>query len=190
MSVKGKSKDDINSRKDLEMHCKRRKLNLQVTDDGVGGRREVMPTAPYVLSKEQRKVLCEWICGLKFPDGYASNLSRCVDRTNWWLHNLKSHDCHVFMERLLPIATRELLPSSVWKVLTELSQFFRDLCLKKVHMNDVIQLESSIAEIRCTVERIFSPSFFNVMKHLPIHFPYELRVGGLLQFRRMYSYER
>ena len=82
MSVKGKSKDDINSRKDLAIHCKRRKLNLQVTDDSVGGRREVMPIAPYVLSKEQRKVLCEWICGLKFPDGYASNLSRCVDRTN------------------------------------------------------------------------------------------------------------
>ena len=59
MSVKGKSKDDINSRKDLAIHCKRRKLNLQVTDDSVGGRREVMPTAPYALSKEQRKVLCE-----------------------------------------------------------------------------------------------------------------------------------
>ena len=71
MSVKGKSKDDINSRKDLAMHCKRRKLNLQVIDDGVGGRREVMPTAPYVLRKEQRKVLSEWICGLTFPDGYA-----------------------------------------------------------------------------------------------------------------------
>ena len=53
----------------------------------------------YVLSKEQRKVLCEWICGLKFPDGYASNLSRCVDQTNWWLYNLKSYDCHVFMEQ-------------------------------------------------------------------------------------------
>ena len=150
----------------------------------------MMPTAPYVLSKEQRKVLCEWICGLKFPDGYASKLSRRIDQTNWWLHNLKSHNCHVFMERLLPIATRELLPSSVWKVLTELSQFFRDLCLKKVHMNDVIRLESSIAEILCKVERIFSPSFFNVMEHLPVHLPYELRVGGPLQFRWMYSYER
>jgi len=106
-------------------------LNLQVIEDGVGGRREVMLTAPYVLSKDQRKVLCEWICGLKFPDRYASNLSRCVDGTNWWLDNLKSHDCHVFMEWLLPIATRELLTSNVWKVLTELSQFFRDLCLKR-----------------------------------------------------------
>ena len=91
MNVKGKSKDDINSRKDLAMHCKRRKLNIQISSIADGGQREVMPTAPYVLSKEQRKVLCEWICELKFLDGYASNLSRCVNRTNWWLHNLESH---------------------------------------------------------------------------------------------------
>jgi len=140
MNVKGKSKDDINSRKDLATHCKRRRLHVQVTDDSDGHRREVMPPAAYVLNKEQRKVLCDWICNLKFPDGYAFNFSRCVDRTNGWLHNLKSHDYHVFMEYLFPIATRELLPLNVWKVLTELSQFFRDLCVKRVHMNDVIRL--------------------------------------------------
>ena len=98
MNVKGKSKDDINSKKDLATHCKRRRLHVQITDGGNGDRREVMPPAPYVLTKEQRKVLFNWLCDLKFPDGYASNLSRCVDRTNWWVHNLKSHYCHVFME--------------------------------------------------------------------------------------------
>ena len=102
-------------------HYKRRRLHVQETDAGDGDRREVMPPTPYVLSKEQRKMLCNWVCDLKFSDGYASNLSRCVDHTNGWLHGLKSHDCHVFMERLLPITTRELLPSNVWKVLTELS---------------------------------------------------------------------
>ena len=113
MNVTFKSKDDINSRKDLAMHCKWRKLNIQISSVVHGGQRAVMPTAPYVLSKEQRKVLCDWICELKFSDGYASNLSRCIDRTNWWLHNLKSHDYHIFMERLLPIATREVLPGNV-----------------------------------------------------------------------------
>jgi len=113
MNVKGKSKDDINSRKDIAMHYKRRKLNIQICSVADRGQREVMPTAPYVLNKEQRKVLCDWICALKFSDGYASNLSRCVDRTNWRLHNLKSHDYHIFMERLLPIATREVLPGNV-----------------------------------------------------------------------------
>jgi len=78
MNVKGKSKDDINSRKDLAMHYKRRKLNIPISSIADGGQREVMLTAPYVLSKEQRKAF-GWICELKFSDGYASNLSRCVD---------------------------------------------------------------------------------------------------------------
>jgi len=98
MNVKGKSKDDINSRKDLTTHYKRKRLHVQATDSGDVDRREVMPLAPYVLNKEQRKVLCNWVCDLKFLDGYASNLSRCVDRTNGWLYGLKSHDCHVFMK--------------------------------------------------------------------------------------------
>ena len=101
MNVKDKTKDNINARKDMFTHYKRRRLNVRV-EGGERSRREVMPEAPYVLRKEQRKVVCEWIRKVKFPDGYASNLSRCVDMRTALLHNLKSHDCHVFMQRLLP----------------------------------------------------------------------------------------
>ena len=73
------------------------------------------------MGKEEVKALCECLKQLKLPDGYANNLSRCVDGKNTKLHYLKSHDCHIFTERLLPIAVRELLPPNVWKVLTELS---------------------------------------------------------------------
>ena len=36
MNVKGKSKDDMNSRKDLATHCKCRRLHVQATDSGNG----------------------------------------------------------------------------------------------------------------------------------------------------------
>ena len=52
------------------------------------------------------------------------------------------------------------------------------MCAKKVHMNDVVRLQNNVAEILCKAERIFSPSFFNVMEHLVVHLPYELKVGG------------
>ena len=52
MNVKGKSKDDINSRNDLSMHCKQQKHNIQICSVANGGQREVMPAAPYVLRKE------------------------------------------------------------------------------------------------------------------------------------------
>jgi len=79
MNVNDKTKDDLNARKDMLTHCKRRRLNVRVVEAGEGSCQGVMPQAPYVLKKEHRKVVCEWIRKLKFPDGYASNLSRCID---------------------------------------------------------------------------------------------------------------
>jgi len=103
MNVKDKTKDGLRARKDMSTHCKRRRLAVQVIDDGEGSVREVMPPGPYVLTKDQRKKVCKWIRSLKFSYGYASNLGRCVDMRNGVLHNMKSHDCHVFMQQLVPL---------------------------------------------------------------------------------------
>lgn len=50
------------------------------------------------------KVVCRWLNKLRISDGYASNLARCADHKSRKLHGMKNHDCHVFMEHLLPIA--------------------------------------------------------------------------------------
>lgn len=42
----------------------------------------------------------------------------------------------------------------------------------------------------CDLEKIFPPSFFDVMEHLPIHLPHEAILGGPVQFRWMYPFER
>ncbi|XP_021719113.1 uncharacterized protein LOC110686833 [Chenopodium quinoa] len=102
---------------------------------------------------------------------------------------MKSH-CHVFMERLLPVAMRELLPDNVWKAVTEISQFFRDLCSYTIKVDDVTRLEKNIPEILCKLEKIFPPAFFNSMEHLPVHLPHEVKVGGPVQYRWMYPFER
>ena len=68
------------------------------------------PKACYTLDKIGKKVLCEWVKNLRYSDGYASNLARCVDMQKLKLFGMKSHDCHVFMHRLLPVAFHELLP--------------------------------------------------------------------------------
>ena len=56
--------------------------------------------------------------------GYASNMGKCIDMKKHKLFGMKSHDCHVFMQRLIPIAFRELLLGNVWQALTEISIFF------------------------------------------------------------------
>ena len=56
-----------------------------------------IPKAVYNLTKEEQKSILEWLKELKFPDGYASNIGRCVHVDGRNLSKMKSHDCHVFM---------------------------------------------------------------------------------------------
>ncbi|KAM3251583.1 hypothetical protein P3L10_005653 [Capsicum annuum] len=97
------------------------------------------------------------------------------------LFGMKSHDCHVFMQRLIPIAFRELLPQNVWQPLTELSLFFKDLTSTTITEEQMRQLEENIPLILTKIERIFPPSFWDSMEHLPIHLAYEEHLAGPVQ---------
>ena len=55
---------------------------------------------------------------MAFPDGYASNLRNFVDKSEGKFTGLKSHICHVMMQRLLPFAFSELLPRNVHEFFT------------------------------------------------------------------------
>nr|GMC47958.1 uncharacterized protein LOC109179592 [Ipomoea batatas] len=94
------------------------------------------------------------------------------------------------MQRLIPIAFRELHPLNVWNVLTELSLFFKNLTSTTIRVEEMMKLENDIPLILCQLERIFPPSFFDSMEHLPIHLAYEARIAGLVQYRWMYPFER
>ena len=71
MDVKGKTKDTEVSRLDLEIHTNRSALFLTT----VGGK-PAKPKASYTLTKKDQHEVRKWLKTLKFPDGYASNLSR------------------------------------------------------------------------------------------------------------------
>ncbi|XP_074355949.1 uncharacterized protein LOC141695614 [Apium graveolens] len=188
MNVTGKTKDNDKVRLDLKYIYKRPALELQKSSNG----KTVKLHARYTLTKKQIEDVCIWIKSLKLPDGYASNIARCVtDKTpHGKLKGMKSHDCHVFLERLLPIAFRDQLYKPIHDALTELSHFFNDLCAKSLNEKDVSILEKNIIEITCKLEKIFPPGFFDSMEHLTIHLPYEARVGGPVQYSWMYPFER
>ncbi|XP_042975467.1 uncharacterized protein LOC122306950 [Carya illinoinensis] len=99
MTSSGKTKDNINSRRDLELLGYRKELHLRREGDHV-----TMPHALYTLHGDERKKLCEWLRDIKFPDGFSSNISNCLSTRDCKIIGLKSHDCHVFLQRLLPIA--------------------------------------------------------------------------------------
>ncbi|XP_059290605.1 uncharacterized protein LOC132044132 [Lycium ferocissimum] len=159
LNIDNKTKDNLQSRQDMINYCDR----PQLAKDTSGK----YPKAIYTMDKEERAILFNWVKGLKFPDGYVSNLGRCPDTNAKRLFGMKSHDCHVFMQRLMPIAFRELLPSNVWQALTELSLFFKDLTSTTLRVDDMERLEADIPQILCKLERIFPPGFFDSMEHLP-----------------------
>ncbi|GLU16464.1 hypothetical protein SLE2022_328970 [Rubroshorea leprosula] len=150
----------------------------------------VKPNTSYALTFEKQKLLCAWLKQLCFPDGFASNISRCVNLNESRLFGMKSHDCHVFMQRLIPVAFRGLLPFAIWGPLTDISNFFRSLCSAVIKVTEMQKWEPKIVEIICKLEIIFPPAFFDSMEYLAIHLPYEAKVGGPIQFRWMYPFER
>jgi len=144
----------------------------------------------YVLNSDQRKMVCEWIKQLKFLDGYASNISRCINVDKGKIYGMKSHDCHVFMQRLIPLAFHDMLPKPIRDVLTEVSLFFKEICANAVHDSIMEHTKISIIKTICKLEKIFPPTFFDSMEHLVIHLPHEVKVGGPVQYRWMYPFER
>jgi hypothetical protein len=185
MNVKNKTKDNDKARMELAIICQRSDLELVEHDNG----KTTKPKANYCFSSNEAKQVCEWIKELKMPDGYASNLARCADVNKGQMHGMKSHDCHVFMECLLPFAFSSL-PDFVWKPLKELSQFFKCLCSNTLREDELIKLGENIPFIICKLERIFPPGFFNSMEHLLVHLPYKAKLGGPVQYRWMYLFER
>jgi hypothetical protein len=129
MDIKQKSKDNVKARLDVEVICDRPKLVMRTPVPGKNWRRG---PADYILKRSDRKEVLEWMKTLLFPDRYAVNLSRGVNLKTMKVLGMKSHDFHIWIERLLPAMTRGYLPELVWRVLAELSYFFRQLCTREL----------------------------------------------------------
>ena len=137
-----------------------------------------------------KKRILSFLKSIKFPDGYAANISKHVNIEDGKILGLKSHDCHMLLQRLLPIGIRKFLRKDISTTLTELSCFFQKLCAKSLRIQDLEILEHDIVLILCKLERIFPPAFFDVMVHLLVHLPHEAKLAGLVGLRWMYPIER
>jgi len=189
LNIPDKTKDNVKARVDQEKLCDRPKLKM-VPPQGTK-KNWTKPDADFVLTRVQKREALEWIKNvLMFPDGYAANLSRGVNLTTGRVNGLKSHDYHIWIERILPVMVRGYVPDRVWRVLAELSHFFRQLCAKEICPKVILQMEQKAPELLCKLEMIFPPGFFNPMQHLILHLPYEARMGGPVQNRWMFCIER
>jgi hypothetical protein len=174
MSFTDKTKDNHKVRKDLALICNRPSLELK----SCGGK----PHAPFCLKARDRKEVLIWLKNMKFPDGYAAGFRRAVNLDTGKLSGVKSHDYHIFMERLLSVMFRGYMDDDVWTALAELSHFYIQLCAKEIKKDMMEKLEDEIPVLLCKLEKIFPPGWFNPMQYLLVHLPYEAKIGGPQQY--------
>jgi hypothetical protein len=53
-----------------------------------------------------------------------------VDIPGGKVHGLKTHDCHILMQRVLPAGLRGIASKEMYETIAELGNFFRELCAK------------------------------------------------------------
>ncbi|KAL5577538.1 hypothetical protein UlMin_019237 [Ulmus minor] len=180
-----KSKDTDNARCDLQNLGIR--LELHIYEDG---NRLMKPAAEYTFSKANRRKFSRFVRSVKFPDGFASNLSKNVAQNDSRIVGLKSHDCHVIMQRLLHVGCRSLVNKIISSTIIELCTFFNQLCARTVNVTDMVKAQDQLVIIMYKLERIFPLAFFDIMIHLVLHLPKEAILGGPVYMRWMYLFER
>ena len=142
------------------------------------------------MSTKEKKQFCNCLKNVKVPQGYSSNIKSLVAFNDLKLVGLKSHDCHVLMQQLLPVAVRGILPEKVRVVITRLCFFFNAICSKVIDPKQLDELENQTAIILCEMKMYFPPSFFDIMVHLIVHLVREIRLCGPVFLRWMYPVER
>ncbi|XP_074327830.1 uncharacterized protein LOC141665746 [Apium graveolens] len=156
----------------------------------VGEKRTYLPPAPYTLSRKEKKTILASLYDMKLPYGHASNIRNCVSMIYMKLYGLKSHDCHILLQQLLPVCIRSVLPKNVRVSIIRLCFFFNSLCNKVVDVSKLNKLQADVILTLCELEKIFPPSFFDVMIHLMVHLVRELRLCGPVFYRWMFPFER
>ncbi|XP_078150750.1 uncharacterized protein LOC144546092 [Carex rostrata] len=190
LNIPGKTKDGINARKDMQFLNIRSDLQPTQKERENGKTCTYLKPAMHTLSKAEKKSLLECLHGVKVPSGYSSNFKNLVSLEDLKLTGMKSHDCHVLMTQLLPVAIRGILPKCVRQTITKLCFFFNAICCKVNDPDTLDALQNEVVVTLCHLEMYFPPSFFDIMVHLTVHLIREIKMCGPVFLRYMYPFER
>src|SRR5438128_10725145 len=176
LDIKGKTKEGLKSRKDFVDLNIRHELHPEERANG----RYHLPTASYNLTTDEKKAICKCLRGVRVPTGYSSNIKNLVSMKDLKLVGMKSHDYHVMMTQMLPIAIRCIKPDYVKLAVTRLCHFFNTIAHKVIDPAELSALIIEIAETLCLLEMVFLLSLFDMIVHLLGHIMDEIKILGLV----------
>src|SRR6266540_1215363 len=186
LDIKGKTKEGLKSRKDFVDLNIRHELHPEERANG----KYFLPSASYNLTTDEKKEICKCLRGARVPTGYSSNIKNLVSMKDLKLVGMKSHDCHVMMTQMLPIAIRGVKPDYVKLAVTRLCHFFNTIAQKVIDPTKLAALQVEIAETLSMLEMVFPCSLFDMMVHLLGHIVDEIMILGLMYLQQMYLFER
>ncbi|KAK1693556.1 hypothetical protein QYE76_010253 [Lolium multiflorum] len=180
LGVYGKTKDTPDARQDQQSIHEGNNLNPE----------KYQGPASYALTKEEKEIFFEVLSSIKVPSGFSSNIKGIINMSEKKFQNLKSHDCHVIMTQLLPVALRGLLPKNVRVPIVKLCAFLNAISQKVINPLTLQNLQKDVVQCLVSFELVFPPSFFNIMTHLLVHLVEEIGVLGPVFLHNMFPFER
>ncbi|XP_040369295.1 uncharacterized protein LOC121051221 [Rosa chinensis] len=117
LGVAGKSKDNLNSRRDLELMGIREQYHLKRRESGT----EYADPAEFEMNNKGKDMFFSALSGSRMPDGATSNIARRVRLHDRSIGGLKSHDNHILLQQLIPLFIRSSLPENVVQALIDLA---------------------------------------------------------------------
>nr|GEV45548.1 hypothetical protein [Tanacetum cinerariifolium] len=129
--------DTVKARQDLQRLGIQSGLWLGQTKN----RKCLKPQAAYSFPPENCKKFCQFIKGVKLPDGFGSCFKHKVTDNDTNIIGLKSHDCHIMMQRLLPYGLQNYLPNKISKPIIELCSMFKQICSATLMEDDMLKAQ-------------------------------------------------
>nr|GEX49920.1 hypothetical protein [Tanacetum cinerariifolium] len=181
-----KSKDTAKERQDLQRLDIRSGLWLGQTKN----RKCLKPQATYSFTLQNRKKFCQFIKGVKLPYAFGSCFKHKVTDNDTNITGLKSHECHIMMQRLLPYGLQQYLPDKIANLIIELCSLFKQIYSATLMEDDMLKAQIKVVDILCDLELIYPHALFDIMIHLVIHLPLEALEGGPICSQWMFPFKR
>nr|GEV41877.1 hypothetical protein [Tanacetum cinerariifolium] len=185
LNIPGKTKDGMNARLDLAELGIKPELFVRQEED-----KTTLPPAGYTLTNAKKDIFCETLSNIRVPQGYCSNFSSLVSLKDRKLISVKSHDYHMLMQEFLPISIRSIMHPPTRYAIIRFCFFFKFICRKEISLQELDKLQLELVVTLYLLEKLFPPSFFDIMIHLTVYLTREVKLCGLICFQWMYPFKR
>ncbi|KAK1611707.1 hypothetical protein QYE76_035380 [Lolium multiflorum] len=204
LNMPDRTKDGPKARQDLKVLGIREELQIPPAQEGQseeeadGGQKRkrikqpdyYCPPSCFTFSPAEVDQFFNCLVGVRVPFGYSGLISRYMDPKKRNFSGMKSHDCHVMMTQILPVAIRGIMDDHVRATLTGLCNFFDVITRKSISVKKLARLQEEIVVILCEMEMYFPPAFFDVMVHLLVHIMDDIVSLGPAFLHNMMPFER